>query len=123
MEIWSDMEEIPQKSVEKPLVSVEKSPETWSDVSCLSDSDEKTTPSLSDSPRFAARKLSANSPKIDKSVVRPSQKAAKSLGIAKPKKPNETLDATWKMITEGKGINTTPEEERDMGRSTSCDRS
>ncbi|KAJ4966347.1 hypothetical protein NE237_018196 [Protea cynaroides] len=86
MEIWPDMEEIPQKSIEKPLVSIEKSSETWSDVSCLTDSAKKTTPGLAASPRFAARKLAENSPKINKSKVPPSQKVVKSLGVAKPKK-------------------------------------
>ncbi|XP_043715793.1 uncharacterized protein LOC122664159 [Telopea speciosissima] len=105
-EIWSDMDEIPQDSVGKALVSVGKSvqssPETCSDVSCLTYSDEKAETDLSVSSRFAARTSSETSQRIGKSVAAP-QKTAKPLGVAKPKKQNETFDATWKMITDGRG--------------------
>ncbi|XP_042494724.1 uncharacterized protein LOC122074016 isoform X3 [Macadamia integrifolia] len=100
-EIWPDMEEIPQEYVEKALVYVEKSPEVPSGVSCLTDSDEKTTTDLSVSSRFAATKPLETSRRIDKSAAAPPQQTAKSVGVAKAKKQNDTLDATWKMITEG----------------------
>ncbi|XP_043694783.1 uncharacterized protein LOC122645537 [Telopea speciosissima] len=108
MYIWPDMEEIPQDTIEKALVSVEKSLETCFDVSWLTDFDEKTTPDLSVSSRFDARKLSETSRRIDGSEAAAApQKATKSLGLTKPKKQDDddddTMDATWKMITEGKG--------------------
>ncbi|XP_043714697.1 uncharacterized protein LOC122663055 [Telopea speciosissima] len=54
------------------------------------------------SSRFAAGTSSETSRRIGKSVAA-LQKTAKPLGVAKPKKQNETFDATWKMITDGRG--------------------
>ncbi|XP_042513055.1 uncharacterized protein LOC122087978 [Macadamia integrifolia] len=105
-EMWSETDEIPQDSVEKALVSVgkyvESSSETWSDVSCVTDSDEKSKPDLSVFSRFAGRKSSETCRRIGKSAAAP-QKTVKPLGVAKPKKQNDTFDTTWKMITEGRG--------------------
>ncbi|KAF8398673.1 hypothetical protein HHK36_014528 [Tetracentron sinense] len=97
--IWKDINEIPPESGEKSVILIEKSvPQTWSDISCLTDSGDKPGPNASESARVVRK-----STETYRKIVRSTNKPLKSLGVAKPKKHNDTLDATWKAITEGRG--------------------
>ncbi|XP_058097835.1 uncharacterized protein LOC131242894 [Magnolia sinica] len=89
-DIWSEISSLtassenPPESDEKPsALAVESSPELWSDITCLSDS-------FAESP----------SPAVKKTVRSLTANQLKSVA---PSEPDDTLDATWKAITEGRG--------------------
>ncbi|KAF8407419.1 hypothetical protein HHK36_006550 [Tetracentron sinense] len=96
-EIWTEMNETPPESGEKSVISVEKS------VKSPPESDEKQEPNLLASGPHIRR----SNRKTLRSTAAASDKPLKSLGVAKPKKQSDTLDATWKAISEGQGLGLT----------------
>ncbi|XP_058090262.1 uncharacterized protein LOC131236817 [Magnolia sinica] len=80
--IWPDI----TASDKNPSDPDEKPSESWSDIFCVTDSVEKSVKPSSENVRKSVRRSASS----------------KSLGVSKPKK-NDTLDATWKAITEDRG--------------------
>ncbi|MCL7032347.1 hypothetical protein MKW94_008905 [Papaver nudicaule] len=78
------------KSVASVKKSVESSPDTRSDTSCVTESD--------DSPPVSRRKSPEVYRKLSKSVVEP----VKQISVAEEEQ-NDSLDATWTAILEGRG--------------------
>ncbi|XP_026408178.1 general transcriptional corepressor trfA-like [Papaver somniferum] len=92
---FSECDEFVSVSGEKSVVfvkkSVESSPDTRSDTSCVTDSDV--------SPPVSRRKSPEVHRKLSKSVVEPT----KQISVAEELEQNDSLDATWTAIIEGRG--------------------
>ncbi|KAI3941653.1 hypothetical protein MKX01_018243 [Papaver californicum] len=92
---FSESDEFVSASGEKSVVfvkkSVESSPDTHSDSSCVTETE--------NSPPVSRRKSPEVYRKISKSVVEP----IKQISIAEELEQNDSLDATWTAIIEGRG--------------------